>query len=291
MAYPGTMNLNNIISRAMPPEPWSEGDNIPWNDPAFSERMLREHLNQVHSLASRRFEVIDKQVNWIHEEMLERRPTKILALTCGPGLYTSRLAKLGHDCTGIDYAPASIRHAEESARAEGLSCTYQLGDVREAAYGEGYGLVMMNFGQFNVFRKEDARQILAKARKALAQDGLLLLEPQKFATVEGAGTSAPSWYACGEGGGLFSDMPHLCLQENFWDPEAQAATQRFFIVDAASGTVTRHALTTLAYTDSQLRDALTQTGYADIHFFPSLAGDDIPDESQSANLAIVARKG
>ena len=269
------MNLNDIVGRRLPPEPWAEGDNIPWDDPAFSKRMLQEHLAQEHNLASRRLEVIDRQVGWIHEEILGCRPTKILELTCGPGLYTNRLAKLGHHCVGIDYAPAAIRYADESARAEGLSCTYRLEDVRKADYGDGYGLVMMNNGQFNVFRRDDASLILGRAYASLLPDGLLLLEPQKFATVEGIGRSSSSWYSCGDGGGLFSDSPHLCLQESFWDPDAQATTQRFFIVDSETGEVMRHALTTEAYMDEQLRDALVQAGFMDIRFFHSLVVVDV----------------
>jgi SAM-dependent methyltransferase len=284
------MNLNDIVGRSLPADPWAEGDNIPWDDPAFSKRMLHEHLTQEHSLASRRLEVIDRQVGWIHEEVLDRRPTKILDLTCGPGLYTNRLAKLGHHCVGIDYAPASIRYADESARAEGLSCTYRLEDVRVATYGDGYGLVMMNNGQFNVFRRDDASMMLGRARASLQPGGFLLLEPQKFTTVESLGRSGNSWYSCGDGGGLFSDSPHLCLQESFWYPDAQVTTQRFFIVDSETGEVTRHALTTEAYTDEQLREALVQAGFIDIRFFPSLVGVIVRDESQSVNLAIVARK-
>jgi len=31
------------------------------------------------------------------------RGPEVLDLGCGPGLYASRLARLGHECTGIDY--------------------------------------------------------------------------------------------------------------------------------------------------------------------------------------------
>ena len=66
--------------------------------------------------------------------------------------------------------------------------------------------------------------------------------------------------------------------------------QRFFIVDSETGEVTRHALTTEAYTDEQYREALVQAGFMDIRFFPSLVGVDVTDESQSVNLAMIARK-
>ena len=45
------MRLSDIVRRRVPPVPWEEGENIPWNDPAFSERMLAEHLSQEHNLA------------------------------------------------------------------------------------------------------------------------------------------------------------------------------------------------------------------------------------------------
>ncbi len=285
------MDLEDIIRRQLPPTPWAEGENIPWNDPAFSKRMLEEHLTQTHDLASRRFETIDRQVKWIHEEVLAGSPTRILELTCGPGLYTHRLAKLGHQCVGIDYAPAPIRYAEEMARREGLSCSYRLQDVREATYGDGYGLVMMIFGQFNVFRRDDARKILGKAFAALLPGERLLLEPQRYETVEKNGKTGRSWYSCSDGGGLFSERPHLCLTESFWDPETQTGTVRFFIIDSETGEVTRHAMTNEAYTDEQFRNALVQAGFVEVSFFPSLVGVEVEDESQSANLAIVARKG
>ena len=279
-------HLLDVISRKLPPTPWEEGDCIPWSDPAFSERMLKEHLRQDHDAASRRTEKIDEQIAWIHGDLLAGRPTKVLELTCGPGLYTSRLAKLGHECVGIDYAPAAIAYAEDLARKDGLACTYLLEDIREAAYGEGFGLVMMINGQFNVFRRSDARAILAKAYAALAPGGLLLLEPQTFAQVEAEGRKGSAWHS--HESGLFSDRPHLWLQENFWDAETQTSTERFFIVDAATGEVTRYAQSNEAYTDEQFREMLTEAGFANVRLLPSLIG--VVDESQSYNLVVVGEK-
>ena len=79
-----SVKLLELFVRQIPPESWSEGDNIPWNDPGFSRRMLREHLTQSHDLASRRSEKINEQVDWIHREILSAKPTEILDLCCGP---------------------------------------------------------------------------------------------------------------------------------------------------------------------------------------------------------------
>lgn len=145
------MKLIDIIHRQSNPQPWSEGEKIPWNDPAFSKRMLKEHLSQAHDAASRRSETIDAQVGWIHQVVLKGQPSRILDLGCGPGLYTARLAGLGHSCTGIDFSPASIAYAKEQAIARDLNCQYSEADIRSAEYGSGYDLVMSIFGEFNVF--------------------------------------------------------------------------------------------------------------------------------------------
>jgi SAM-dependent methyltransferase len=149
----------------------------------------------------------------------------LLDLGCGPGLYSSRLARLGHVCTGIDFAPASIQYAREQAGQGHLPCTYIEEDIRSAEYGSGFDLIMLIFGEFNVFRLDDAQRILMKSAAALAGGGLMLLEPHTFEAVHRLGHQPPSWYASRDG--LFSERPHICLKESFWDAELRVATERF----------------------------------------------------------------
>lgn len=181
------MNLIDLIERTSPPMPWAEGEKIPWNEPGFSARMLREHLSQDHDAASRRAAIIDQHVAWIHEHVLENNPAHILDLGCGPGLYLSRLAALGHDCKGIDFSPASIDYARQQAASQQGKCTYMQGDIRQADYGSDHDLVMLIFGEFNTFKPDDARLILTKAYAALKAGGRLLIEPHTFAAVKQIG--------------------------------------------------------------------------------------------------------
>lgn len=262
------MNLLEVVNRMRVPEPWAEGEKIPWNDPDFSSRMLDEHLSQEHDAASRRFEIIDKHVEWIHNQVLEGNPTRILDLGCGPGLYTNRLAKLGHRCVGIDFSPASIAYAREQAEKAGLECTYIHQDIRTADYGDGYGLVMSIFGEFNVFRPGEARGILEKACRALAPNGFLLFEPHTFETVVKIGEQPSLWYSAEKG--LFSEEPHLYLQESFWDAESNVAIQRYYIIDAATGEVARYSASTQAYTNKEYRSLLAECGFGKVVFYPSL---------------------
>ncbi len=265
------MKLIDFIHRKTVPVPWDEGEKIPWNDPEFSQRMLKEHLSQEHDAASRRFETIDKHVRWIHDRVLQGKPTRILDLGCGPGLYTHRLAKLGHRCAGIDFSPASIAYAKEQAGAAGLECVYIHDDIRSADYGGGFGLVMSIFGEFNVFRAEEAREILKKACRALAPGGFLLLEPHPFETIVEIGKQPRSWYSAEKG--LFSERPHVYLQENFWDPKYNAAVQRYHIVDAAAGDVGFHSSSMQAYTDEEYLALLAECGFGGAVIYPSLGGN------------------
>ena len=121
--------------------------------------MLREHLSQEHDAASRRFAEIDRHVAWIHQSVLARQPTRVLDLGCGPGLYTSRLARLGHTCTGIDFAPASTAYATEEARTGRLPCWYIQGDIRTVDCGTGYGIVMLTFWGVSLSAANDAGKI------------------------------------------------------------------------------------------------------------------------------------
>lgn len=262
----------DVVERSREPAPWSEGDNIPWNDPEFSERMLAEHLSQEHDLASRRSETIDRHVLWIFAEILGSRPARLLDLACGPGFYTTRLARMGCECVGIDFSPASIRHAKETAAADpDLSCTYHQADLRDGPFGEGFDLATMLYGQFNVFPRETGLEILRKARAALKPGGSLVLEFQSAELIRKAGEAGPSWYSTREG--LFSAAPHLVLQENFWHAEARASTTRWLVIDARTGSVRSHALSNEAYTEEELAEALRSVGFQDVRGVTSLSGD------------------
>ena len=277
------MNLMDIVKRIPVPDPWSEGEKIPWNDPEFSKRMLQYHLAQDHDLASRRFSIIDKHVKFIDD--LAGGPSKVLDLGCGPGFYASRLTSLGYKCKGIDFSPASIDYAKEQAEKAGQEIDYLTEDIRTAEYGEGYGLAMMVYGEFNVFKKEDIRAVLKKAYDSLEDGGIFIAEPHRFEAVKSFGEAAPSWYSSESM--LFSDEPHLALMECFWVEEHSVTINRYLIVDAATGDVTLHASTMQAYTNEEYEALLRGAGFSEVEFHDSLTGEE---EGNEHLMVIVGRK-
>jgi len=256
-------SLNTIIDRAVDEETlWDGAYKIPWDDPDFSRRMLTEHLSQEHDLASRKSQMIKKQVQWIHENICNNAPAKLLDIGCGPGLYIEQFAALNYDCCGIDFSPASIEYARNNL---GDKARLINGDIRSADFGGGYDLAMMVFGEFNVFSPNECRKILKKAFDALSPGGKLLLETHSFEAVERIGRAPNSWYKSRPGLlGLFSDDPYICLMENHWLDKQQTALQQFHILNATDGVVTSYRSTTKAWTNDQYKQLLTEAGFANI---------------------------
>ena len=278
------MQLIDLIHRTIPPQPWAEGDNIPWHEPGFSRRMLQEHLSQAHDAASRRFEIIARQVEWIHRRVLESKPSTILDLGCGPGFYSAALARLGHTCRGIDYSPASIEYAVRTAESEGLSCSYTCQDMRQADFPPANRLVMLIYGEFNIFRRAHAALLLDKAWQALEPGGLLLLEPHTYDMVHRFGEEPSSWHT--SPGGLLCPEPHVHLQESFWDDETRSVTIRYYVVEAGSAAVTGYAQTVQAYSDDEYRSLLSEHGFEEFQMLPALSEQD----PQEGLMVILGRK-
>jgi len=281
------MNLIDLINRTPMPEPWSEGDNIPWNEPGFSKRMLKEHLSQEHNAASRKFVRIDQHIQWIHKYILGGKPCNILDLGCGPGFYANRLAELGHECVGIDFSPASINYAREIAQTNNNRCRFIEADIRQAEYGHGYDAAMLIYGELNIFKPSDMELILTKMHKAIKPRGTLILEPHTFDAVKTLGRQTSSWYSSESD--VFSEQPHLVLEEFFWDSNRQTTTNRYFIIDAITGNVVRYARSIQAYTEMKYQALLESCSFNNIRFYPSLFGT--LDLEQKQLIAVLANKG
>ncbi|MGD8453906.1 MAG: methyltransferase domain-containing protein [Phycisphaerae bacterium] len=247
----------------MTPDPavWNGQYKLPWNDPAFSRRMLAEHLSQEHDLASRRTDWIDRQVDWLHARLLGGKPARVLDLGCGPGFYVRRLAPRGHQCHGIDFGPASIEYARQHHPAN-TPGEYILADVRDAEFGGPHDLAMMLYGELNVFSPAEAAAIIGRARASLAPGGVLIAEVQTPESVEAAGRAAPSEQRSASG--LFSDRPHRCRTENRWLPQERVTVQTFHVTDDAGGPPQEYRSTTKAWPDDELVDLFLGVGFAHV---------------------------
>lgn len=241
---------------------------IPWNEPAFSQRMLENHLSQDHDWASRRLTVIEQQVTWITRQL--PAGARILDLGCGPGFYTRLLAERGFHCTGVDFSPASIKWARQRAQAADLNIDYIQQDIRTYHPTEPFDFIMMTFGELNVFSATDAQSLISHCAQWLKPGGKLLVEVHTFDEVKRQGMAQASWQRCPHG--LFLAEPHLLLTENAWDEEAQTSSTQFWAI-AENGGTTRFGSQMKAWRDDECISLLGDAGFTvlqrpDSHTWP-----------------------
>lgn len=267
--------LQQIYRRAQPATPWRDGANLPWDDPVFSERMLREHLDQSHGAASRRLPEIRGQVQVMWDWLGLRPGARLFDVTCGPGLYAAEFARQGLSVTGIDFSPASIRYARE--HCAGLPCEFVQGDVRAMDFaGADFDAAIYLYGQFTVLRPAESVAVLRRIHAALKPGARLLLEildDEKFDKRDSAW-----WYT--DRGGLWGDFPYLHLGERAWDPEQRAAVERFHILNLETGEMQVYGLADQAYTVEMVSDMLHAAGFGQVDVHPAwdrLALRDAPE--------------
>lgn len=257
---------------------------IPWDEPAFSQRMLENHLSQEHDWASRRLSVIEQQVAWIARQLPSG--ARILDLGCGPGFYTRLLAERGFSCTGVDFSPASIEWARQQAQAAGLKIDYVQQDVRVYRPQESFDFIMMTFGELNVFNAADATQLIGQCARWLTPGGKLLVEVHTFDEVKRQGMAPASWQRCPQG--LFLADPHLLLTENDWDEETRTSSTLFWAIEE-TGRTTRFGNQMKAWRDEEYLSLLADAG---LNVLQRPAGADWPVSETFADklFALLAEK-
>lgn len=271
--------LWRIYRRPERPVAWSQGGNLPWNDPEFSERMLREHLDQAHGAASRVTAEREAQINWLWEKLGLQPGMNICDITCGPGLYTVELAKRGCTVTGIDFAPAAIAYARNLAIQAGVAdrCTFIEQDVRDVVLPDAaFDAALFIYGQMAVFSKTDAQQLLAKSAKLLKPGGKLVIEILNQDRVDK--TDSKWWFT--DNHGLWGDTPFLHLGERFWDDEAQMSAERFYVIHLETGKLTDILLCDQTYAIETMTAMMQTAGFAQVDVYPRWGGVPIYDADE-----------
>ncbi|MBE7532025.1 MAG: class I SAM-dependent methyltransferase [Chloroflexi bacterium] len=266
--------LWRIYNRAARPYPWQLHDgNLPWDDPAFSARMLREHLDESHGAASRQAAERAKQIAWLWDNLGLQPGSRLLDITCGPGLYAVELARRGCHVTGIDFGPAAIGYAQELAAAQGVAdrCAFIQQDVRQMALdGAGFDAALLLYGQLAVMPRADAQEVLARAARALRLGGRLcveLLNPEKVDRKES------NWWFTDDTG-LWGDAPFLHLGERFWLEEEQVSVERYHILHLETGQLDVVELCDQVYRPDEVEGMLRATGFTAVT--PHPAWDNLP---------------
>ncbi len=147
-----------------------------WTDKHTSGQMLQLHLNPDVDIASRRTEFIERSVAWMKDKFDIGADTKICDFGCGPGLYTSRFAKLGAEVTGIDFSIRSIDYARSQAEKESLSINYINQNYLQFESDTQFNLITLLMCDFCALNPPQRSLLLEKFHSLLDDDGHVVFD-------------------------------------------------------------------------------------------------------------------
>jgi SAM-dependent methyltransferase len=279
--------LWRIYHRPDPPKPWVDDGNLPWNDPAFSQRMLLEHLDQSHGAASRVDAERQQQISWLGKKLGLEVGSRLLDVTCGPGLYAVDFAQQGCQVMGIDFSPAAVEYARNLALERGVAntCHFLLEDVRNATYPPtSYDAALFLYGQLGPFCRNESAVLLRDIATALKPGGRLAVE---LLDQERVDKKNSSWWFTDDKG-LWGDRPFLHLGERTWLDEEKISVERFTIIDLETAAATEINLCDQTYAAPQMVNMLQEAGFNAVDVYQKW--DDLPLYDAAEWIVYVAQK-
>jgi SAM-dependent methyltransferase len=271
--------LWKIYRRPERPSLWAGGGNLPWDEPAFSERMLAEHLDERHGAASRIAPERAAQIDWLWFHLRLQTGQHLVDVTCGPGLYALEFARRGSQVTGLDFGPAAIAYARDLAKSEGLSarCHFIEQDVRHwQPRPAAFDAAILLYGQLAVFPPAEAELLLTRLAQSLKPGGKLCLELLNPARID---KSDSTWWFTDDSG-LWGQAPFLHLGERFWQASRETSVERYHILHLESGELTEITLCDQAYRPDKMTELLKQVGFRVVEVYPAWAGLPLYDAEE-----------
>ena len=255
-----------------------------WTEEHTSAQMLAYHLNGEVELSSRSGAFIDRSAEWIVHHFGVGKGTKIADFGCGPGLYTTRLARRGADVTGIDFSRRSIDHARKTAAAEGLSIRYINESYLELELDDRFDLITMIMCDLCALSPEQRSTMLRKFHGLLAPGGAVLLDVYSVAAFAGCKELATCEIDLLDG--FWSPHRYYGFLNTFTYDEEKVAVDKFTIVEEAR---TRTIYNWLQYFSPEALEQELNGGGLDVEKrYADVAGSTYNPEH--TEFAVVARK-
>ena len=274
--------LEKINSRPEPFEFYTASDL--WTDEHTSKQMLSFHLNEEVDLSSRNATFIDQSVEWIASHFNIGAGTKIADFGCGPGLYTTRLARRQADVTGIDFSERSIQYAKESAVHEGLNICYAYQNYLEFDTEKRFDLITMIMCDFCALSPNQRSHMLSKFHALLKSGGSVLLDVYSLTAFEQQEETAK--YEINLLDGFWSPKKYYGFLNTFKYGEEKVILDKYTLVEA---TRTRTVYNWLQYfTRETLEKEFVNSGFAIEKLYSDVAGSAYNPESKE--FAVVAKK-
>jgi SAM-dependent methyltransferase len=239
-----------------------------WTDEHTSGQMLAYHLDGELDVSSRRTGFIDESVRWMKERFGLTEGSRVIDFGCGPGLYTSRLARLGAEVTGIDFSSRSIEYASAYASRESLEVRF----------------VSMIMCDFCALSPAQRKAMLKKFEGLLSDQGRIVLDVYSLR----AFADKQEGLVCEKNqlNGFWSPEPYFGFVASFRYDDEKVGLDKYTIVEEDRH---REIYNWLQYftPDSLEREALAAGLQVD-EMLGDVAGN--PHDAESAEFAVVLKR-
>jgi SAM-dependent methyltransferase len=246
--------------------------------------MLSFHLNEDIDVSSRKAEFINRSVEWLASRFNIGGDTTIVDFGCGPGLYTTRLARRGADVTGIDLSGRSIDYAKEVAAREQLNISYVKQNYLEFETENRFDLVLMIMCDFCALSPTQRKRILGKFHKILKFGGSVLLDVYSLAAF--AQREEVATYEVNMLNGFWSPNKYYGFLNTFKYNREKVVLDKYTVVEAER---TRTVYNWLQYfSPEQLEKEFVEEGFSVEGFYSDVAGTTY--DRKSSEFAVIANK-
>lgn len=274
--------LSEINSRPLPFQFYT-ADAL-WTNEHTSKQMLDYHLNESIDAASRNSVFIEQSVEWIVSYFGVDNTTEIADFGCGPGLYTTRLAKKGAMATGIDFSERSLKYAEQKARNEGVTIAYIHSNYLDFKASKKFDLIMMIMCDFCALSPEQRKKLLSNFHSYLKPGGSVLLDVYSLNSYEQKEEAV--FYEKNQLNGFWSSEDYYCFVNTFKYDEEKVILDKYTIIEESK---TRAVYNWLQYfSKDSLQREFEENGFTVKGIYSDVAGTDFQKEAEE--IAIVATK-
>lgn len=255
--------IRAIADRKERPTPWVDATTYPWSDPEFSKRYVRRADHSASIGMNDTGEEVDSLIS-----LLQAKPkSRILDLCSGNGRHAVAMALRGYRMTGIDVGPGAVSLARETAKNLGLAVDFRELDVRELAIEDAYDGAYLTCGGLSNFAPDDCGRLLAVVERALVPGGRAVIEYADAALVP---SDVRAWQFVQAESSLFTDAPHLQLEERLYDGDANSEVIRHYVVPT-DGKIFEIARCRRYFNDASVREALAAAHFVALETGPGSA--------------------
>ena len=254
-----------------------------WTDDHTSKQMLAFHLNEDLDVASRKTSFIDKSVAWLVSRFGLDQGRHVIDFGCGPGLYTSRLARLGAVVTGVDFSARSIDFARAYASRHDLRINYQRANYLAFDTPGQFDLILMIMCDYCALSPKQRAIMLEKFASLLSPHGHIVLDVYSHTAFRQREES--STYAKNLMQGFWSPHPYYGFLNVVKYESEKVVLDKYTIVEEQR---TREVYNWLQYFSVEtIEREFNEAGLDVEDVLSNVAGD--PFDAEAVEFAVVAR--